>query len=93
MTREQALNAYSRDIWRRIAARKPKGLNLSGTTLVSFIVAADGQLLAATVERSSGNRDLDRLALATIDAAAPFPPPPVGVSAAPLSFAIPFDFH
>lgn len=93
VTREQALNAYSHDIWQRIAARKPKGLSLRGTTLVAFIVAADGHLRGAMIKHSSGNRDLDRLALATVDAAAPFPPLPVNVSVGPLSFAISFDFR
>lgn len=93
LTREQALNAYSHALWQRIAARRPKGVHVRGTTLVAFSVAADGHLRAATIKRSSGNADLDRLALATIEAANPFPPPPVGLAAGPLSFAIPFDFR
>lgn len=91
--RAELLDVYSRAVWKRIAAHKPKGLRLPGTTRLSFTVAVDGALLAVSVVRSSGNPDLDQLALRTVREAAPLPPPPRGLRTAPLTFEISFAFR
>ena len=49
-----------------------------GTVLVSFTVAPDGGLAGVKVARSSGNAELDQIALDHIRRAAPFPVPPKG---------------
>jgi periplasmic protein TonB len=74
-------------------AHKPKGLRFSSSTGLFFAVAADGTLLAASVSRSSGNTNLDRFALQTLQNASPFPTPPASLRAKPLTFMITFEFH
>ncbi|GAB6082461.1 hypothetical protein JCM30471_34990 [Desulfuromonas carbonis] len=48
-----------------------------GETRVAFLIRADGQIEHLRIEQSSGRPLLDRQALAAVDRAAPFPPPPV----------------
>ncbi len=48
-----------------------------GETRVAFLIRADGQIEHLRVEQSSGQALLDRQALAAVERAAPFPPPPV----------------
>ncbi|MFO1152941.1 MAG: TonB family protein [Rhodospirillales bacterium] len=91
--RAEALDAYRRVVWARIDAQKPKGLRLPGRTGVSFTVAIDGTLLAARIARSSGNGELDRLALLAVQSAAPLPPPPAALGGQPMTFEIPFTFR
>lgn len=90
---QRLLDAYGRDLWKRIAAHKPKGSQLVASTEISFVVATDGALLAVSVSRSSGKAELDRLALQAVHAAAPFPPPPSTLKAGSLTFEISFNFH
>lgn len=90
---QRLLDAYGRELWKRIAAHKPKGLQQVASTEISFVVAADGMLLAASVSRSSGKAELDELALQAVHAAAPFPPPPSTLTARSLTFEISFNFR
>ena len=91
--KQSALAADQRQLWARIAARKPAGIHLDGVATVRFIVGADGALIAVELAGSSGNAALDRLALRTVRNAAPFPTPPMGVESEQLVFTIPFSFH
>lgn len=91
--RAEVLNAYGRLVWARIAAHRPKGLRLAGHTEVSFTIESDGTLQATQIVRPSGNAELDRLALHTVHAAAPYPPPPPALGPQPLTFEISFAFH
>lgn len=91
--RAQVLNAYGRLVWARIAAHRPKGLRLAGHTEVSFTIESDGTLQDAQIVQPSGNAELDRLALHTMHAAAPYPPPPQALGPQPLTFEISFAFH
>ncbi|HEY9090698.1 TonB family protein [Parasphingorhabdus sp.] len=88
-----ALASYQRLIWARIAARKPKGLHLSGLAMVRFAVSRDGNLTSVELASSSGNSALDKLALRTVRNASPFPAPPVNLETDQLIFTIPFSFH
>lgn len=88
-----ALAAYQSQIWARIAARKPVGLNLSGVAMVRFVVGRDGELVSVELSSSSGNTALDRLALRTVRNASPFAAPPMNVERDQLIFTIPFSFH
>ncbi|MBF9036693.1 TonB family protein [Rhodobacterales bacterium HKCCE2091] len=49
-----------------------------GVALVQFSISGSGALGGLSIARSSGNPALDRIALATISSAAPFPAPPAG---------------
>jgi colicin import membrane protein len=49
-----------------------------GTPTVAFSLDGGGQVLSASLTRSSGHADIDAEALAMVRRAAPFPPPPPG---------------
>jgi protein TonB len=68
-----------------VPARKA---GIQGVTQVSFTIHEDGRVSAVTVLKSSGHGILDKAALETIYAAAPFPRPP-----APARIAIPIAFR
>lgn len=85
--------AYRQKLWAHIARLRPAGIRLEGSSLISFRIDRNGQLLSLHLARSSGNAMLDRLALRTLSRAAPFPPPPPSLDDTQLDFAIPFSFH
>lgn len=60
-----------------------------GTTLVSFTVEADGRVRSGSlkIEHSSGRPPYDAAALRTVEASAPFDPPP-----GPMSIVVPIDY-
>ncbi|OAN53641.1 hypothetical protein A7Q26_05175 [Sphingobium sp. TCM1] len=80
-------------MWRHIAARRPSGTHIPGTAIVTFAMTSDGSLKALSLARSSGNTMLDRLALRTVRAAAPFPVPPPELQGADMEFSLPFGFR
>ncbi len=57
--------------------KKKKGVG-RGSVTVGFTVAKDGGLASVKVLQTSGNADLDQVALDHIRRSAPFPPPPEG---------------
>jgi len=63
----------------------------SGTVLLRFSVDQQGGILSRTVLQSSGSKLLDDAALASLERAAPFPPPP-GDTQGPLELQVPFHF-
>ncbi|HMF21457.1 MAG TPA: TonB family protein [Pseudolabrys sp.] len=82
---------YSANIWSALARRKPNA-GQRGSTTVTFAIGPAGALRFVRVSQSSGNARLDQLALATVRAAAPFPPPPVLKDGTP-AYTIRIDFH
>ncbi|HUD51870.1 energy transducer TonB, partial [Parvibaculum sp.] len=92
-TRAAGIRAYGSLVWRRIAERKPKGIHLPGTAYVNFALTGEGAIAAIRIARSSGNPELDAMALRTIESAAPFDPPPSGLAPQDLVFEIPFNFR
>lgn len=87
-----AINAYASRVRSRILARSPSGKGARGTTVISFALRSSGALRYARIVRSSGNRRLDRRALAAVRGGG-FPRPPKGASARQLRFTIPFHFR
>jgi protein TonB len=81
-------SAYASKVWSALARHKPKA-GQHGSTTVVFAIGGSGALRGLRVGRSSGNTRLDKLALATVRNAAPFPPPPSGAA----SYTIRIDFH
>lgn len=77
-TREAAFAIYYDALRRSVEERGTQnfpehaGQKLYGQLLVELVINHDGQLIAATVERSSGNPMLDKRAIAIASAAAPF---------------------
>jgi len=82
---------YSANIWSTLARRKPNA-GQRGSTTVTFAIGPAGALRFVRVSRSSGNARLDQLALATVRAGAPFPPPPV-LKDGTAAYTIRIDFH
>lgn len=83
---------YLRMVWARIMRFRPERVPLAGTTLLRFVVGADGELTSVEVAQSSGSALLDRAALDAMRRAAPFPPPPDSTMVA-TAFEIPFQFR
>jgi protein TonB len=84
---------YAARVRARVAGNKPSGGGLKGTPTVSFGVSQSGGLSFVRLKRSSGVAALDQAAMGAVRRAAPFPPPPPGVSASRLSFTMPIYFR
>lgn len=91
--RADVAESYRQRLWQHVAARRPQGLHLEGETVVAFTLDRAGRLLSLDIERSSGNRLLDRLALRTLRAAAPLPAPPAELPDNALRFSLAFSFR
>jgi len=87
------INAYASRVRARILSRRPSARGQRGRVVISFRLSTSGGLRSARISRSSGNRALDRAALAAVRRAAPFPRPPNGARSGQLSFSIPFTFR
>jgi TonB family protein len=83
--------AYGAIIRARIARRKPVGVTRHGTTVIEFTIGAGGEISSCRTTLSSGDRDADSASMMAVHESAPFPPPPPG--AAPITFAVPFNFY
>ncbi|WP_312366660.1 energy transducer TonB [Ensifer sp.] len=62
-------------------AQEKRGQRKPLTTEVRFFIGRNGDLLSASVSRSSGNRKVDAEAIAAVRRAAPFPKRPAGTPA------------
>ncbi|MGI9375236.1 TonB family protein [Altererythrobacter sp. FM1] len=85
------LAAYAAQLRAAIMRWKPRGLRKEGEATVAFTLTPTGQLTAARIAQSSGDVQLDRLALRMVRQAAPFAAPPD--DAASLDFTIAVRFH
>jgi len=88
-----AMEQYKLRIWRQILAHRPRGVQASGTTVIGLQISPGGSLLASEIASSSGNMNLDRIALRTVRQSAPFPPAPATLGAERLAFAVPMEFR
>lgn len=84
----QAAANYGNVVMRRISRTRRESTRARGVAVVSFRIAASGQLASVGIGRSSGNADLDSIAVNHVRRAAPFPAPPAG---AQTSFSIQFE--
>jgi protein TonB len=74
----RAAAAYPQLVSHHLARQRRPNTQASGGATIAFTVSANGGLVSAAVVRSSGSAELDRLALALVQGAAPFPAPPPG---------------
>ena len=74
----RAAAQYPQLVNRHLSRLRRPNTRFNGATVVSFTISGNGGLAAFSVARSSGNAAFDRLALAHIQRAAPFPRPPAG---------------
>jgi periplasmic protein TonB len=65
---------------------------LSGTVVVRFKVAPNGDLISRELLSSSGSKVLDDAALVSIDKASPFPPMPKDLHRDEIEISVPFKF-
>ncbi|SMX42487.1 energy transducer TonB [Actibacterium lipolyticum] len=73
-----AASNYAGKVMRKISRARRQSVNINAASLVSFTIAANGALSGVRIARSSGSARLDKIALAQIKRAAPFPAPPQG---------------
>jgi periplasmic protein TonB len=78
---------------RAFLARQPRAVGPPGSAMVTFAISASGTLRYARIEHSSDNAALDEMALATVQNAAPFPPPPKTPNDEALSYSIQISFR
>jgi protein TonB len=60
--------------------------------MVRFTLDRTGRLMSRRVERSSGNAELDSLALELLGRAAPLPPPPPEMPGAVVELVVPVRY-
>jgi len=89
--RADPLVTYAAQLRTAIMRWKPRGLQKEGETTVAFNLTPTGQLTTARIAQSSGDVQLDRMALRMVRQAAPFAAPPN--DAASLDFTIAVRFH
>jgi protein TonB len=87
-----AVREYARYVSLSLAKTKPTGAGRSGTVKVRLEIAAGGKLAGAEVTKSSGNKKLDETALEAVRRAR-FPAPPAGMTAAQLTYDVPYHFR
>lgn len=90
-TKVDPLAAYAAQLRAAIMRWKPHGLRKEGEVTVAFTLTPTGQLTAARIAQSSGDVQLDRMALRMVHQAAPFAAPPD--DGASLDFTIAVRFH
>jgi len=73
-----AATNYAGLVKRKILRARRRSVNIRGTARVTFQIADNGSLVSTAISRSSGSKRLDQVALAQVQAAAPFPRPPQG---------------
>lgn len=75
---QQAVASYPNQVVRAITQTRRDRTRARGMAVISFDIGTAGQLISVQVARSSGNTDLDRIAVSHIRRSAPFPMPPQG---------------
>ena len=87
-----AVREYARYVSQALAKTKPSGAGRSGTVKVRLEIEAGGKLAGVEITKSSGNRKLDVTALEAVRRTS-FPAPPAGMSAAQLTYEVPYHFR
>lgn len=85
---KQSQSAYGAGVHAALARHKPRTI-AHGSTTVSFAIEASGALGDVRLRNSSGNKQLDQVALQMVREAAPFSPPPHGAA----DYTIRIDFQ
>ncbi len=70
-----------------------KALEQEGRVTVSFVITSGGNLLELQIVKSSGNKKLDKAALAAVQKSMPFPVPPDAYFAGPVPLQLTINFQ
>ncbi|MEC7764817.1 MAG: TonB family protein [Pseudomonadota bacterium] len=89
-TKRTLMSQWGGQIQGAIARRAPRGAG-RGTAIVRLTVAANGALAGVALAQSSGNPNIDRLALQAVRTAGRFSPAPAGLGSGPFSFTVPIQ--
>jgi len=73
-THGSTLSAYDKKVWTTLARHRQKRIS-GGSAQVTFGIGPSGELVYARLSRSSGNSNVDQMAMATVRKSAPFPQP------------------
>lgn len=87
-----AIQAYAKQVALALDKSRPKGVGISGTVKVRFLIDLNGMPASADVVASSGKPQLDVLAIAAIRRNG-FPRPPPGSTDAERTFVVPYNFR
>jgi protein TonB len=90
-----ASNAYASLVYGHLQRFKSYPASANGATghiVARFVLSRAGNVLSASIVRSSGNAALDAEALASLHRASPFPPFPEGKAGAQDTFTAPMHF-
>nr|WP_253261336.1 MULTISPECIES: TonB family protein [unclassified Roseobacter] len=74
----RAIARYPQQVLRRLSRIRPPNSEVEAAAVVAFTLTSNGGLAQLFVARSSGSAEFDRLALAYVQRAVPFPAPPIG---------------
>lgn len=72
---------------------RAKAKGESGSVIVNFSITRTGRLIARHIAKSSGHPDLDSEALATLQRAQPYPPPPPELTDQQFTFSLPMNYN
>ena len=87
------MDRYARDIALAVARNRPKSAGAKGRVTVEFTVSAvDGGVASIKIFKSSGSSTLDALATSVVSKSK-FPPVPIGMTPAQLTYRVPFAFE
>ena len=86
--------SYANNIIRPHLMRHIASMRTPGVVIVAFTITRHGRLTAHRVSRSSGHPEIDSAALATLQRAQPYPPPPPELAnEASFSFTLPLRYN
>jgi periplasmic protein TonB len=88
------MQSYASNIIRPHLMRHISSIRANGVVIVTFTITKHGRLTAHRVSRSSGHSEVDSAALATLQRAQPYPPPPAELAnQASFSFTLPLRYN
>ncbi|WP_098108527.1 energy transducer TonB [Novosphingobium sp. PC22D] len=90
---DDVLSRYVDGLRAAILRWKPGGLRKEGTAIVGFRLDREGRLISSQLVESSGDVQIDRMALRMVRRAAPFRKPDEEIPAGKLDFVLPVRFH
>ena len=85
------LARFALEVRLALGRARPRHGGARGRALIAFSLSPEGRLVVAEIARTSGNRDVDAAALASVRAAL-FPIPPIGSTDTQRTYTVPFEF-